>query len=258
MVDLDCRLKSGQPQRTEDYLREFPDLQAYEQVILKLLRVEARWQVSAPPAANDGGAELVSGSGPLDADERSSGAALETAASDADLSVIGATRSAAPGGVSEPNYSGETVSARDLPSKARLPTASTLGRFRLVDAVGQGGFGTVFRDRHGSGESRRDQSAPGRCPRIRKGAGAIYPRGASAAALRHAHIVSVHEVGGTRERPFIVSEFVRGQTLSRALAGGPFEPKVAAKIVRVVADASVMRTARRDSPRRQAGEHHAR
>ena len=38
VIDLDFRLKVGQPQRTEDYLRQFPELQAYEQVILKLLR----------------------------------------------------------------------------------------------------------------------------------------------------------------------------------------------------------------------------
>ena len=80
-----------------------------------------------------------------------------------------------------------------------------------------------------------------------------------AAALRHPHIVLVHEIGGTRERPFIVSEFVRGQTLSKALATRQFEPLEAVRIVRVVADAlHYAHEHRRDSPRRQAGEHHAR
>ena len=87
--------------------------------------------------------------------------------------------------------------------------ASTLGRFRLVDAVGQGGFGTVFRaidtdlgrvvaikvPREGVLGSEKEQER-------------FIREAQSAAALRHPHIVLVHEIGGTRERPFIVSEFV--------------------------------------------------
>ena len=96
VIDLDFRLRDGHPQRTEDYLREFPELQVFEQVILQLLRIEARWRVGPMSAVSNAAAELVSGSEPRDVGERSSRAALETAASGADLSVIGATRSTAP------------------------------------------------------------------------------------------------------------------------------------------------------------------
>ena len=236
VIDLDFRLRDGHPQRTEDYLREFPELQVFEQVILQLLRIEARWRVGPMSAVSNAAAELVSGSEPRDVGERSSRAALETAASGADLSVIGATRSTAPG-VSDKGFSGETVSGRDAPSEARIP-AGTLGRFRLVDAVGQGGFGTVFRaidtglgrvvaikvPREGVLGSEREQER-------------FIREAQSAAALHHGHIVSVYEVGGTREQPFIVSEFVRGQTLSKTLAARQFEPREAARIVRILADA---------------------
>ncbi len=47
----------------------------------------------------------------------------------------------------------------------------------------------------------------------------------------------MYEVGGTREQPFIVSEFVRGQTLSKTMAARQFEPREAARIVRVLAGA---------------------
>ncbi len=45
------------------------------------------------------------------------------------------------------------------------------------------------------------------------------------------------EIGGTRERPFIVSAFVSGSTLSKALACRQFDPREAATVVRLVADA---------------------
>ena len=59
----------------------------------------------------------------------------------------------------------------------------------------------------------------------------------SAAALRHPGIVSVYEIGGSREQPFIVSAFVPGSTLAQTMASRKFDPREAAAIVCTLARA---------------------
>jgi WD40 repeat protein len=237
VVDLECRLKSGQCRSAEDYLREFPQLQSQEQTILALLRVEARWQARGGSPSPRNPLDAPRDSKENDPADKSESAAVETV-SGADLSVVAPTRTSPGDPFSEPNFSGVTVSAHESPPSAKLPASQMLGKFRLVDVVGQGGFGTVFRaidtglgrvvaikvPKEGVLGSEKDQER-------------FIREAQSAAALRHDHIVRVYEVGGTRERPFIVSEFVPGCTLSKAVASRRFEPLEAASIVRVVADA---------------------
>jgi WD40 repeat protein len=238
VIDLEYRLKSGQRRWAEDYLREFPQLQAHEQAILKLLRIESRWNVGEPPASTGAGDESSNEPHSDDVDVKSCGAAIETAASGADLSVIAATRTSPGDSFSQPNFSGETVSAHDLPSPARPPAVRTLGKFRLIDAVGQGGFGTVFR----AIDTSLGRVVAVKVPKAgllgsEKEQERFLREAQSAAALRHDHIVTVYEVGGTAERPFIVSALVSGCPLSKALASRRFEPREAATIVRDVANA---------------------
>jgi eukaryotic-like serine/threonine-protein kinase len=237
VIDLECRLKSGQHRSAEDYLREFPQLQSQEQTILALLRVEALWhgRGGQPPAHDP--VDAARDSEGNDSADRSGAAAVETF-SGADLSVIAATRTSPGDPFSEPNFSGVTISARESSPAAKLPFVRMLGKFRLVDVIGQGGFGTVF---------RAIDTGLGRVVAIKvpkegvlgseKEQDRFIREAQSAAALRHDHIVRVYEVGGTRERPFIVSEFVPGCTLSKAIASRRFEPREGAAIVRVVADA---------------------
>jgi eukaryotic-like serine/threonine-protein kinase len=237
VVDLECRLRAGQSRTAEDYLREFPQLQSQEQTILALLRVEARWQARGVAPSPRDPVDVASDSEGIDPADKSGAAAVETV-SGGDLSVIAATRTSPGDSFSEANFSGVTVSAHEAPPPAKLPTTRILGKFRLVDVVGQGGFGTVFRaidtglgrvvavkvPKEGVLGSEKEQER-------------FIREAQSAAALRHAHIVTVFEIGGTRERPFIVSAFVSGSTLSKALACRQFDPREAATVVRLVADA---------------------
>lgn len=69
-------------------------------------------------------------------------------------------------------------------------------------------------------------------------AGARFLREAkSAARLRHPGIVTVHEVGESPGRRFIVSDFIPGGTLAERLQRGPVTPDAAARIALSLAEA---------------------
>jgi formylglycine-generating enzyme required for sulfatase activity/tetratricopeptide (TPR) repeat protein/ribosomal protein S27E len=127
-----------------------------------------------------------------------------------------------------------STSGADLPNGIRQ-----IGRFTLLQLVGQGAFGSVYKARDAS----LDRIVALKVPRS-----ANLPTGGperdrflrearSAAQLRHASIVSVHEVGEDSGRPYLVSDFVQGVTLADLLSSRRPTPLEAAKLLAEVADA---------------------
>jgi WD40 repeat protein/tetratricopeptide (TPR) repeat protein/tRNA A-37 threonylcarbamoyl transferase component Bud32 len=113
-----------------------------------------------------------------------------------------------------------------------------LGRFELLESVGAGAFGTVYRAR----DPELDRVIAIKVPRAGNLAtGADLDRflreARSVAQLRHPAIVSVHEVGQVEGVPYLVSEFVQGVTLADLLTGRRLPPREAAELVAAVADA---------------------
>jgi tRNA A-37 threonylcarbamoyl transferase component Bud32 len=113
-----------------------------------------------------------------------------------------------------------------------------LGRFELIETVGVGAFGTVYKAR----DPQLDRVVAIKVPR----AGDVttdeerdrFVREArSVAQLRHPAIVPVHEVGEHEEVPYLVSDFVRGLTLSDLVTGRRPTPREAARLVAEIADA---------------------
>ena len=113
-----------------------------------------------------------------------------------------------------------------------------LGRFELIDRVGVGAFGTVFKAR----DPELDRVVAIKVPR----AGCLHGpedmdrflrEARSVAQLSHPSIVAVHEVGQHDGVPYLVSDFVRGVTLADLLTGRRPSPNEAARIVRAVAEA---------------------
>lgn len=113
----------------------------------------------------------------------------------------------------------------------------TVGHFQLLDRVGVGAFGTVWKAR----DTELDRIVAIKIPRK----GNLNPddveqflREARAAAqLRHPGIVSVHEVGREAGTIYIVSDFVEGFTLADRLTDQQFGAREAAELCVQIADA---------------------
>ena len=113
-----------------------------------------------------------------------------------------------------------------------------LGRFELIEAVGVGAFGTVYKAR----DPKLDRVVAIKVPRsgslaTEEDRDRFLREARSVAQLRHPGIVPVHEVGEHEEAPYLVSEFVQGVTLSDLLTARRRPPREAARLVAEVADA---------------------
>jgi WD40 repeat protein len=122
------------------------------------------------------------------------------------------------------------------PSSAGEPR--TMGRFELLEVLGVGAFGTVYK----AHDPELDRLVAVKVPRAGLLAEAaqldrFLREARSAARLRHTHIVPLFEVGEADGIPFLVSAFVQGLTLSDVLSGRRLPPQQVAEVVAAVADA---------------------
>jgi hypothetical protein len=113
-----------------------------------------------------------------------------------------------------------------------------IGRFDVLDTVGQGAFGTVYKAR----DAELERIVAIKVPRAELTGGESMDRflreARSVAQLRHPSIVPVYEVGQEEQVPYLVSEFVQGITLADRLTDRPPPPfRESAEIVAVLADA---------------------
>ncbi len=113
-----------------------------------------------------------------------------------------------------------------------------LGKFELLDAIGYGAFGTVYKAR----DPELDRLVAIKVPRAGSFAGSgeldrFLREARSVAQLRHPSIVSVHEVGQADNIPYLVSDYVQGVTLADLLTARKPSPHEAAKLVAAIADA---------------------
>jgi WD40 repeat protein/tRNA A-37 threonylcarbamoyl transferase component Bud32 len=118
------------------------------------------------------------------------------------------------------------------------PTIKKIGHFELVERLGIGGFGTVWKAR----DTKLDRTVAIKIPRAgRLGTAEIevsFLREARAAAqLKHPGIVTVHEVGRQDDTIYIVSELVRGASLSEWLTAAQPTVQEAAQLCAKIADA---------------------
>jgi serine/threonine protein kinase/tetratricopeptide (TPR) repeat protein len=111
-----------------------------------------------------------------------------------------------------------------------------LGRYEILEQIGSGGMGEVYRAR--DHDLHRDVAVKFIAERLaadRDRVARFAQEARTASSLNHPNILTIHEIGQIDGRPFIVMELVEGQTLRQLLKGGRVPPRRALDIVAQVA-----------------------
>jgi len=129
-----------------------------------------------------------------------------------------------------------TLSAEIPASLFDLPCC--LGDYELLEELGRGGMGVVYRARQ---ISLNREVAVKMILRGQLASAAdherFYAEAQATARLDHPGIVPVYEVGELEGHPYFNMKFVEGRTLSALLAEGPLPPRQAAELLAAVARA---------------------
>jgi serine/threonine-protein kinase len=113
-----------------------------------------------------------------------------------------------------------------------------LGRYKLLDRIGAGGIGEVFRARDTRlGRTVAVKVADARIADDPAARARFLHDGRVSAALSHPNIAAVYEVGDEPAGPFLVMEYVPGQTLTHIIGGAPLNPRRAIDFGIQIADA---------------------
>ncbi|HTI51825.1 MAG TPA: serine/threonine-protein kinase [Planctomycetaceae bacterium] len=119
-----------------------------------------------------------------------------------------------------------------------VPFGRDFGRYELLEEVGRGGMGVVYRAR------QRDLNRTVALKMILSSQLAcaddvkrFYREARAAGQLRHPHIVGIHEVGQVHGQHYFAMEYVAGRSLGQQLRVGPLAAEHAARLLSAVARA---------------------
>jgi eukaryotic-like serine/threonine-protein kinase len=111
---------------------------------------------------------------------------------------------------------------------------TVLGRFTLIERIGAGGFGTVYR----AWDERLQRHVAVKAIEARGEAGRRVMREAQAAArLNHRGIVALYEMGEDGGHAYLVSELAEGETLDELARAGRISDRAVARIGAELCDA---------------------
>ena len=117
-------------------------------------------------------------------------------------------------------------------------TGLTVGSYRIVAWIGAGGTGEVYR----AHDTKLDRPVAVKLlpPQVAADADRLrrfHTEARAASSLNHPNILIIHDFGDHDSRPFIVSEFVEGETVRRRLDRGPLPVREAVAMSMQIASA---------------------
>jgi tRNA A-37 threonylcarbamoyl transferase component Bud32 len=125
---------------------------------------------------------------------------------------------------------------------ARPPLPERFGRYEVLDWIGNGAMGDVYR----ALDPQLDRAVAVKVPKLdrrdshsREFAERFLREARTAAAVRHPHVCPIHDVGEHQGTPYVVMAFVEGESLAQRLKRvGRYEnPREAVALVLDVAEA---------------------
>jgi len=245
-AELEFRLEAGESACVEEYLKRYPELADDKETLIELIGTEYSVRRKCEPSVKVAEylerfpqckAELVDRliEAPTRRSYRRSPIRLNCPHCQNPIAVVDDT-------------AGDDVTCPSCGSSFRLDQDRTLswqpeklpqlGKFQLIESVGRGAFGTVYRAR----DTELDRIVAVKVPRsgtlsTEEDEERFVREARSAAQLHHSGVVPVYEVGRGEQFPYIVTEYVDGLTLADALTGRRFTFQESAEIITQVAEA---------------------
>jgi tRNA A-37 threonylcarbamoyl transferase component Bud32 len=124
------------------------------------------------------------------------------------------------------------------PGAAPESALKHFGDYELLEELGHGGMGVVYKARH----TQLNRIVALKLLLLGQFSSAAAVRrfqreAQAAAALRHPNIVALHDIGEVAGQPYFTMEFVEGRSLAALLRDGPLSARQAAEYGRAIADA---------------------
>ena len=241
-VDLEIRLDRGEDARVEYYLAKYPELAQDDRAVIELIASEFRLRKQRDGSLN---AWRFAERFPKYREELAqrlfyapeAGIANHVACPHCH-ETVNLSGTCANQEVRCPSCGGAFGVDSEGTGVGRNEPLPRLGKFELIQAVGRGAFGTVYR----ASDTELQRTVAIKVPRsgqlsTDEDENRIVREARNAAQLRHPGIVPVYEVGRLGALPYIVSEFVQGITLADALTGPTFTFRESARLVVSIGEA---------------------